>query len=87
MVAAQPRRHVRQSQQRRQACPSVGHNGKNTRCQCGKCTMCIDNARWDKIFNAKFADPTYYTSRPVRSGSSLAWVPPATRQTQGPAER
>lgn len=31
---------------------------RQKRCQCGECLVCRDNARWEKIFNEKFADPT-----------------------------
>jgi hypothetical protein len=41
-------------------------------CQCGHCKWCLDNARWDRIFNEKFADPTYYASFVVRHNSTLA---------------
>jgi hypothetical protein len=41
------------------------------RCQCGHCSTCRDNARWERIFREKFADPTYYALRPVRQRSSL----------------
>src|SRR5262249_708953 len=34
------------------------------RCQCGQCPACEENARWERIFNEKFADPDYY-SRPA----------------------
>jgi len=44
------------------------------RCQCGVCTSCIDNARWDRIFREKFADPNYYKSRPIPHQSSLGWL-------------
>ena len=52
---------------------------RQKRCLCGVCTVCIDNARWEAIFNAKFADPDYYKSRPVRGASSLDWIRPASR--------
>ena len=42
------------------------------RCDCGKCKACEDNARWERIFNEKFADPDYYTTRHLTLGSSLA---------------
>lgn len=29
-------------------------------CKCGACKWCLDNARWDRIFNEKFDDPAYY---------------------------
>ncbi len=43
------------------------------RCHCGICGRCAENARWERIFDAKFADPDYYT-RPlhVSHGSPLA---------------
>ena len=41
---------------------------------CGHCAQCLDNARWDRIFNEKFADPTYYGSLTVRHSSALAGV-------------
>lgn len=49
--------------------------GRRRRCQCGTCTTCTENARWDKIFNEKFADPNYYKAQPVRHTSSLSWPP------------
>lgn len=30
------------------------------RCSCGVCYTCRENARWEQIFQEKFADPTYY---------------------------
>ena len=30
------------------------------RCSCGVCARCRDNARWERIFREKFADPSYY---------------------------
>ena len=41
------------------------------RCACRQCAVCRDNARWERIFQEKFADPTYYSPRPPRRGSSL----------------
>ena len=38
--------------------------GRKVRCRCGRCPQCLDNARWDRIFAEKFADPDYY-ARPV----------------------
>lgn len=42
------------------------------RCSCGVCKVCEENARWEAVFNAKFADPTYYADRGVRVGSPLS---------------
>jgi hypothetical protein len=41
-------------------------------CKCGACKWCVDNARWERIFNEKFSDPTYYGPLHVRRSSSLA---------------
>jgi len=56
---------------------------RRKRCMCGTCPACLDNARWEAIFNAKFADPNYYKPRPIRSGSSLDWLRPAQRSGGG----
>jgi hypothetical protein len=42
-------------------------------CKCGRCRRCLDNARWDRIFSEKFADPGYYPLK-VGHNSSLAGV-------------
>jgi hypothetical protein len=39
---------------------------------CGRCARCQDDARWERIYREKFADPTYYDERPVRYSSPLA---------------
>jgi hypothetical protein len=44
------------------------------RCQCGVCPACRDAAKWERIFQEKFADPDYYGVRQVRFGSSLSWL-------------
>ncbi len=36
------------------------------------CRTCSDNARWERIFREKFADPNYYSDPITRNGSSLA---------------
>ena len=41
------------------------------RCHCGLCRQCLDDARWERIFTEKFADPEYYTRRHVRCVSPL----------------
>jgi len=47
------------------------HNDRRVRCQCGRCRQCLDNARWERIFAEKFADPNYYTRGVVRCSSPL----------------
>jgi hypothetical protein len=42
------------------------------RCACGKCVACTDNARWNRIFEAKFMDRDYYTRTAVWRGSPLS---------------
>ncbi len=68
---------VHQPPKRVQA-PPRSHSSKSTaslrRCKCGNCSTCLENARWDKIFNEKFADPNYYKPKPVRHTSSLGWL-------------
>ena len=44
---------------------------RRPRCHCGQCGQCLDNARWERIFAEKFADPEYYTRRRVRCSSPL----------------
>lgn len=41
------------------------------RCACGKCHYCRENARWNRIFAEKFADPSYYRGLVLRSESPL----------------
>lgn len=48
--------------------------GRQRRCDCGTCTICLDNAKWERVFNEKFADPEYYKPRPTYHGSSLSWL-------------
>jgi len=45
---------------------------RQQRCKCGSCQRCLDNARWDRIYNEKFADPAYYTTFQVHHNSALA---------------
>jgi hypothetical protein len=40
--------------------------------RCGRCLRCLDNARWERIFAEKFADPTYYEEHLVKYSSPLA---------------
>jgi|SRR5581483_5329055 len=63
--------------------PSNAHGNRHDRevhgrhhrsdCQCGKCRAGQENARWERIFQEKFADPDYYL-RPaeIRVSSPLA---------------
>jgi hypothetical protein len=46
-------------------------NDRRKFCRCGQCRECLENARWDRIFAEKFADPDYYSGPSVRSGSPL----------------
>jgi hypothetical protein len=47
---------------------------KVRRCRCGTCQRCVEEARWERIYNERFADPDYYKNRPTTFGSSLGWL-------------
>jgi len=40
-------------------------------CKCGQCKRCLENARWNRVFEEKFADPAYYGPVKIRHTSSL----------------
>jgi len=45
------------------------------RCQCGQCRNCQENARWERIFQEKFANADYYHHEiRVRYASPLSSV-------------
>ena len=48
------------------------NKGRKMRCKCGQCHQCLDDARWVRIFAAKFEDPTYYNRPLTRMASPLA---------------
>jgi hypothetical protein len=48
--------------------------GRKRRCQCGTCGECRENARWERIFSEKFADPSYYSLRVPRAASPLTSI-------------
>jgi hypothetical protein len=48
--------------------------GRETGCRCGDCRRCLDNARWERIFTEKFADPAYYTRSVIRTASPLTSI-------------
>ncbi len=54
------------------AAPSPSRPQRRQYCKCGRCKWCLDNVRWDRIYNEKFANPTYYGGIVVRHNSSLA---------------
>ena len=54
--------------------PATRSKMQRKRCSCNNCPQCLDNKRWELIFNAKFADPNYYKERPIRHNSSLDWL-------------
>jgi hypothetical protein len=41
-------------------------------CACGACHTCLENARWEKIFNERFADHSYYRNRGPQFSSPLS---------------
>jgi hypothetical protein len=47
----------------------------SSRCQCGECRTCQENARWERIFREKFASPDYYRHEiRVRYASPLSGI-------------
>lgn len=63
------------------ACPaspesslSLPKRVQRRRCSCGGCRQCRENARWEKVFNEKFADPSYYDRYSLRFSSPLSEV-------------
>jgi len=52
----------------------AGVHDRRKHCRCGVCRQCVDNARWDRIFAEKFADPTYYSHLTPRTTSPLASI-------------
>jgi hypothetical protein len=47
------------------------HKVKVRQCKCGTCDTCVDTARWERIFQQKFADPLYYATRDLPHNSPL----------------
>jgi|HubBroStandDraft_2_1064218.scaffolds.fasta_scaffold290020_1 hypothetical protein len=62
----------------RKACIDAGHRRRRPRripkeiCRCGYCPRCLDNARWERIYEERFADPSYYRQFGIRSSSPLS---------------
>jgi hypothetical protein len=68
---ASPRMPVLRPTERAPYCaPAAKSNGKRN-CRCGLCGDCIENARWERVFQAKFADPNYYGGLRMRNESPL----------------
>lgn len=66
--------HTRAPRRRRVTTPpQFRPASRHRRCQCGRCAPCLDNLKWERIFDAKFADPDYYTRSRVPQGSSMNW--------------
>ena len=40
--------------------PPVKARRSSGRCHCGQCRNCLENARWERIFQEKFANADYY---------------------------
>jgi hypothetical protein len=63
---------VRQTRDARNAARAARR--ERIRCNCGRCRQCQDDARWNRIFAEKFADPTYYTRRIIHTASPLTSI-------------
>ncbi len=57
---------------KRPVLPESAPRAARRRCRCAKCGTCLDEARWERIFQEKFADPDYYTPKPIAFLSSLS---------------
>jgi hypothetical protein len=44
------------------------------RCKCQQCHQCRENARWERIFAEKFADPAYYSNIVIHRASPLTSI-------------
>jgi len=62
-VATEPRRAAVAAPPRMELVPQA-HPAKarraSGRCHCGQCRNCQENARWERIFQEKFANSDYY---------------------------
>jgi len=47
------------------------NNQSKASCRCKRCEACLDDARWERIFQEKFADPSYYGRQQYRTSSPL----------------
>lgn len=45
---------------------------RSRRCACGVCPVCIDNAKWERVFREKFEDSSYYFQPTFRHNSPLS---------------
>jgi len=54
----------------------VAKTGRGSaRCTCGQCRTCQENARWERIFQEKFASPDYYRHEiRIRHSSPLSSI-------------
>jgi hypothetical protein len=62
-VAPEPRRAEVSAPARTDALPQARltkTRRSSGRCQCGQCRTCQENARWERIFQEKFANSDYY---------------------------
>jgi hypothetical protein len=46
-------------------------NQQKGNCRCKQCPACLDDARWERIFQEKFADPSYYGRNRLRGASPM----------------
>ena len=65
------RRNAKRSEPQPDKSAFTARPPKVRECRCGKCSRCVENARWNRIFSEKFEDPGYYDNRMVRFVSPL----------------
>jgi len=66
------KRRVRIQTEAAPAYNAPSYKSMRRQCNCGQCYKCKENARWERIFQAKFADPDYYVRRSIPHGSPLS---------------
>jgi hypothetical protein len=49
----------------------INKREQKANCRCKQCPACQDEARWERIFQEKFADPSYYGRNNFRTSSPL----------------
>lgn len=57
----------------RQSTPRLDRiDSRQQPCRCGSCKTCVSNARWERVYNEKFADGDYYIGMRLSNRSPLS---------------
>ncbi len=71
IASTSPPRHAYHRRGASPILPAPARSSPMRHCQCGRCRQCVEDARWERIFAEKFADPDYYVLRIPRAVSPL----------------